>query len=221
MAKYMTLIRTIRTNSAFFIPYIIFLLAGGFILSLWNKPDIHLFINKYHSPAFDYFFKYWTLIGLGWLIIPVVLLLSFLRFRYVIISIAAFILTFIINDTIKQILGAPRPAELFSQLHLPLYLVPGVIAYHWNSFPSGHSAVAFCLFCILALSTKYNLIKFICFIIAFLVAYSRMYLSEHFLIDVYIASIIGVTSALVTFSIAMKLEWLNKFSGIDKPLLRF
>lgn len=186
----------------------------------FTKPEIHLFVNRYNSPASDFLFKYWTLIGLGWLIIPVVLGLSFVRLRFVILSIIGFLLSAIINDTIKQIASAPRPLEYFSELHQTLYLVPGVVVYHWNSFPSGHSATAFCLFCILALVARRNISKFICFIIALLVAYSRMYLSEHFLEDVYAGSIVGVLSALTAYSIGMNMKWLNRFPAMDKPLLK-
>lgn len=216
----MTVFRGFKANYAFFIPYLIFLLGGGFVLVIWNKPEIHLFINNYHSPGFDIFFRYCTLIGLGWLIIPVVLGVSFLRLRYVISSLAAFLLSTIINDTIKQVVGAARPAEYFGEMHQSLYYVPGVEIYHWNSFPSGHSATAFCLFCILALVMRSNIAKFAWFVIALLVAYSRMYLSEHFLIDVYAGSIVGVLSTIICYYTAMKMEWLNKFPAMDKPLLK-
>jgi membrane-associated phospholipid phosphatase len=208
-----------KNNSAFFIPYFVFLLAGGFVLVLWNKPEIHLFINRYHSPGFDLFFEYYTNVGLGWLIIPVALALSFVRLRYVIISLLGFLLVFIINDSIKQFAATPRPIEVFSQLHQSLYFVPEVEMFHMNSFPSGHTAVAFCLFAIVAFVTPNKAIKFTCFLIAILVAYSRMYLSEHFLIDVYFASFIGVICAVIAYTVGMKLVWLNKFPQMDKPLI--
>ncbi len=177
-----------KNNSAFFIPYFVFLLAGAAMLLLWSKPEIHLYINRYHAPVFDTFFKYYTNIGLGWLIIPVMLALSFVRLRYVIIALLGFLIVFIINDSIKQFAATPRPIEVFNQLHQSLYFVPEVEMFHMNSFPSGHTAMAFCLFTIIALISPNKPLKFACFLIAILVAYSRMYLSEHFLIDVYFAS---------------------------------
>jgi membrane-associated phospholipid phosphatase len=208
-----------KNNSAFFIPYFVFLLAGAVTLLLWSKPEIHHYINRYHTPAFDTFFKYYTNIGLGWLIIPVALTLSFVRLRYVIISLIGFLMVFIINDSIKQLAATPRPIEVFSDLHQSLYLVPGVEMYSQNSFPSGHSAMAFCLFCIVAFVAPGKLLKFTCFVSAILVAYSRMYLSLHFLIDVYFGSLVGVICAIAAYSAGMKLVWLNKFSRMDKPLI--
>jgi membrane-associated phospholipid phosphatase len=208
-----------KNNSAFFIPYFVFLLAGAVALLLWSKPEIHHYINRYHAPVFDTFFKYYTNIGLGWLIIPVALALSFVRLRYVIIALVGFLMVFIINDSIKQLAATPRPIEVFSDLNQSIYLVPGVQMYSQNSFPSGHSAIAFCLFCIVALCTSSKPLKFISFIIAALVAYSRMYLSLHFLIDVYFGSVVGVICAIIVYSVGMKLAWLNKFSRIDKPVI--
>ena len=216
----MTLTQTIKVNSAFFVPYSLFLLAGSAVLVLFGKTDIHLFINIHHAILFDYFFRYWTLIGLGWLIFPVVFWLSFIRLRYVIIAVAAFIISAAINDTIKQIVNAPRPAEYFGELHRSLYLIPGVTVYHWDSFPSGHSTTAFCLFCMAALVARSNLWKATWFVVALLVAYSRMYLSEHFLIDVYTGSIVGVLSTVICYNMAMKMHWLDKFPAMDKPLFR-
>jgi len=209
----------VKKNSAFFVPYFIFLLLGGIILIVKSETSIELFINSYHSPATDFFFKYWTLIGLGWLILPVALSLCFVRLRYVIMAAAAFLLTVIINDSLKFAVGAPRPAEVFARLHHTLYFVPGVTMDYWNSFPSGHSAVSFCLFCLLALIVSRKSLKFIFFMAAFTVAYSRMYLSEHFLIDVYTGSIIGVISAFICYRTLFNLPWLNKFSKIDKPVI--
>jgi len=211
----------IKKNTAFFLPYFIFLLAGGFILSLWSKTDIHLYINSFHSTLADFFFSNWTNLGLGIIVIPVSLILAFIRFRYMIITVIGFFITVIINDSLKFLFHTPRPLTVFTQLHQSLYLVPDVKMYSWDSFPSGHTATGFCMFCLLALYTKSNLLKVVCFITASLIAYSRMYLSEHFLQDVYTASIIGVSIALFTYSRVMNAEMFNKFAErLDKPLVR-
>jgi membrane-associated phospholipid phosphatase len=213
------MIALLKKNSAFFIPYSVFVLCGGVLLLCFTKHSIALYVNSYHCTTADFFFKYWTLIGLGWLMVPVGLVLLFVRLRYFIIASLSFIIAFLVNDTIKQIVGAPRPIEMFSQLHQDLYLIPGVEVNHWNSFPSGHTVIAFALLSSLALFTTSKTMKFVFFITAFLVAYSRMYLSQHFLIDVYVASFIGVCSTLLSYRLGTNLSWLNKFSAMDKPVI--
>lgn len=210
----------LQKNKVFFIPYFLFLLAGGISLVVWNKTDIHLFINKHHCTFGDLFFSNWTYLGLGSMIIPVALILTFIRFRYVIISVLGFALSGTINDILKKVFHSPRPEIVFSNLHQPLYFVPKVEMYADFSFPSGHTATGFCMFCLLALYTKSNPLKFIFFMIAFLIAYSRMYLSEHFLKDVYFASIVGVGSAILVYSWVMNARFFNKFAErLDKPLI--
>jgi len=210
----------LKKNTAFFIPYFLLLLAGGLILVLYAKTDIHLYINSHHNPAADSFFSNWTSLGLGITIIPVALVLMFVRFRYMIISVLGFLITVIINDSLKPLFHTPRPITVFGQLHQSLYLVPNVEMYSWNGLPSGHTATGFCMFCILALFINNNVLKFLCFVVALLIAYSRMYLSEHFLQDVYLASIIGVCSALFTYMWVMNGRLFNKFAErLDKPLI--
>jgi len=211
----------LKKNAPFFIPYFIFLFSGGVALTLWSKTDIHLYINSYHCPIADTFFSNWTSLGLGIMIIPAALILAFVRFRYMIISVIGFLLTVIINDSLKAIFHAPRPVTVFSQMHQSLYLVPNVEMYNWDSFPSGHTATGFCMFCLFALYIRNHLFKATCFIIALLIAYSRIYLSEHFFQDVYTASLIGVGSALLIYTWVMNAKMFNKFAErLDKPLIR-
>jgi membrane-associated phospholipid phosphatase len=210
----------LKKNKEFFIPYFIFLLACGIVLAVWSKTDIHLFINGHNNPMADLFFSDWTNLGLGVMIIPVALILAFVRLRYMIMSIIGLALSGCVNDIIKVLFHSPRPITVFGELHQSLHLVPNVEMLSWNSFPSGHSATSFCMFCLLALYTNNKPLKAIYFLIAFLIAYSRMYLSEHFLQDVYIGSIIGVGSALLVYSWVMNARIFNKFADkLDKPLI--
>ncbi len=214
------MVSLLKKNKAFFIPYFLFLLAGGLVLAIYTKTEIHLFINGYHNNFADLFFSNLTNLGLGITIIPVLLILACVRFRYVIISLLGFLITFIINDSLKALLHTPRPINVFNQLHQSLYLVPKVEMFYWNGLPSGHSATAFCMFCLLALYAKNNLVKTAYFFIAFLIGYSRMYLSEHFLQDVYLGSLIGVGSALLAYFIVTNGCFFNKFAEkLDKPLI--
>jgi membrane-associated phospholipid phosphatase len=76
------------------------------------------------------------------------------------------------------------------------------------------------MLCLLAFYTKNNPLKLIYFIIALLIAYSRMYLFEHFLRDVFAASLIGVGSAILSYQWITHAKLFNKFAIIlDKPLI--
>ena len=64
-----------------------------------------------------------------------------------------------------------------------------------SSFPSGHSAAGFLTATVL--SGFYPEIMFISFSLASAVAFSRIYLGEHFLSDALTGSIIGITIGLL------------------------
>jgi membrane-associated phospholipid phosphatase len=104
-----------------------------------------------------------------------------------------------------------RPAKYFEGKH-HLYLIEGVNQFFTKSFPSGHSATAFGIFICFAFVAKQNWLKVLMLILACIVAYSRVYLSQHFLIDAMAGSFIGVLTAIACYPWIYSLhkDWLNK-----------
>lgn len=96
-----------------------------------------------------------------------------------------------------------------------LYLVEGVKIYNKFSFPSGHAATTFGFFICFALISKNKLIKILSLFLACLVGYSRIYLSQHFLIDIYFGSITGVIGGIIFYNIV----YLKKAKWLDNSLL--
>lgn len=46
----------ILKNRWFLLPFSIFLLSCAVLLLLFSKPELHILLNKVHSPFFDVFF---------------------------------------------------------------------------------------------------------------------------------------------------------------------
>jgi membrane-associated phospholipid phosphatase len=104
-----------------------------------------------------------------------------------------------------------------SHPEMALPLVEDVNMHHSNSFPSGHASTFFVFFTCAALLLTYlyqqkdphcrnrrswmlmNIIMLILLTLAALGAYSRVYLSQHFLLDVCVGSIIGFISPCLFF----------------------
>lgn len=198
-----------RKNLWFYIPYFIFLIVAGIILLLLKKTDIHLFINSIHCSAADFFFKYFTNLGDGIIPALTIFILLFISFRNAIILCLSSLLSTVTVHLFKEIILSDlnRPKFVFENI-AELYYVPGVDIHLLNSFPSGHTVTAFSLFLFFALISKNNYYKLTFFIVAFLIGYSRMYLSQHFLMDIYFGSLFGVIFSTLSYFWVSK--WKNK-----------
>jgi membrane-associated phospholipid phosphatase len=199
----------LKNNASFFIPYALFLLTGAVILIANSKSQTHLEFNKFHNSFFDSFFYFTTFLGDGITALLVVIMLLAVKYRYFLITGIANFVSALITQLLKHTLFSHviRPKLYFEGVK-DLYLVPGVENYLYNSFPSGHSTCAFSLYLSLALISKNKKLKFVFFLIAFLVGYSRIYLSQHFLEDVYAGSLIGVIITLIVYYVVQK--WGNE-----------
>lgn len=130
---------------------------------------------------------------------------------------------------LKHFFSFDRPISAFENYpNMVLPLVQGVDMHHSNSFPSGHASTFFVFFtcCALILAYHYkkednhnrwtwfliNLAMVAMVILAALGAYSRVYLSQHFLLDICVGSFIGFLTPCLFFFFArnMILKLSNK-----------
>ena len=179
---------------------IIGVIAGAIALILVPKHQLHLSLTAYHTPAADQFFRCYTHLGEPW-VWALAIVFLFIRFKNAILIIASQLTAGLFTQIIKHICHMPRPKVYFAQQfpHLTLHQVPDVQLHSWYSFPSGHTTTAFALFmaltCIVA--TRNKPLQTIFFCMALLVGYSRIYLSQHFLMDVWAGAIIGTLVAML------------------------
>jgi membrane-associated phospholipid phosphatase len=178
---------------------------GLILLPFYKKGEPELVINALHHPFFDAFFSMITHLGDG--AIPVIFLGFIIFNKYcnlALLTFATIIHLGLVHLGKKWLFhGMPRPAEFFKDI--PFYNVPGVELHHWGSFPSGHSTTAFMLASFLFLIVpKRSKIHTLIMILAFLVAFSRVYLMQHFLIDIWAGALLGISSSLVSYYLVLK-----------------
>lgn len=196
--------------------FVFWLGAFALVLSI-PKAELHLQSNAMHSPFLDVFFKNITHLGDGIFASIIAILLMFKKVRYGIFVIVSYLSSGILVQLGKRLLfaDAKRPSAFFEGV-ADLHFVEGVAVHASRSFPSGHSATSFGLFACLALLVKNPYQKFALFMMAVLVAYSRVYISQHFMVDILVGSIIGTLFSYIWFKPLNNARWV----WLQKPVLR-
>ncbi len=116
--------------------------------------------------------------------------------------ITAMTLSGIITGSFKVILGKARP---WRAEHLNDYRF-FEMSNDFQAMPSGHSTVAFCVATILAGEIDRWWATVPLYATAGLVAWSRIYLNQHFLSDVIAGASVGTLSALAVLNVNKKIE---------------
>ena len=198
-----------RNNAFFLIPYILFAIAGGIILLTSSKREIHLAINAHYNSVGDVLFYVFTQVGDGIVAAAVGLFLLWRSLWKGLAVVGAMVAASAVAQVLKHTFWShePRPKLYFETIGEPIRLVPDFNNYIYDSFPSGHTTQAFALCCSIAflIPKRLNWLKAVLFGMAFLIGYSRMYLSQHFFRDVYFGALIGTTVSLLVFALFLHL----------------
>ena len=179
-----------------------FALAVAIFLLIHGKQDSFIIINGYYHPTLDIFFQYVTYLGDGLIYIPIALYCALYNRKYLVAVIAAIIICTILTQFLKRVVFADelRPISLEAQ-NIIIRKIEGIPIHREHSFPSGHTSTAFSMALLLAAIMKR---KFWCCIlpfIAFMVGYSRVYLSQHFVTDVFAGMTIGIITSYLSLLI--------------------
>lgn len=193
-------------QNLFLLAYILFVLAGAVLMLTTKKGELELYINQNFSYEYaGLFFRYVTNLGDGLTNIFLIGILLFIKFRYAFwLSLAGvFQLLFVQINKRYVFSELKRPIIYFEGIQLNF--VEGITIYTNNSFPSGHTTTAFSIFFLLSLIfTDSKPLQFVCFIAALLVGISRIYLMQHFFIDVYFGAFFGILSSILAIAIVEK-----------------
>ena len=195
----------------FLVPTIVLALVLGTTLLVVPKAELHLALCQPHTRFLDFVIPTFTNL-VDWLPYLVVILLLFYRAGWATFLASNLLLSTLIVQPIKHILCAPRPLTWFAENmpNIRLPLVEGVRMNYWLSFPSGHTTTFFVLFFSLSIILYAenikgkNILSFLCFLCASFGAYTRIYLSQHFALDIFAGILIAVCSTLVLYFFLVK-----------------
>lgn len=206
-----------RFLAVYGIAYFVLLMVVFGLLYTYPKLELHMMLNSWHTDAEDTFFKYYSMLAEGPLYVLALLPIFWKKIEITILFALSELLGGGFLQILKHTFSFERPVSAFEHCQeMMLPLVQGVDMHHTNSFPSGHASTFFVFFTCCALFLAYyyqqndkqinhtkwfmiNASMLLLLALAALGAYSRIYLSQHFLSDVCMGSIIGFITPCLIF----------------------
>ncbi|SMG14668.1 PAP2 superfamily protein [Marivirga sericea] len=182
-----------KLQSPAFLMYVLYFLTALAVVLFLEKGTFLLWLNERHNPFGDVFFSYVTLLGEWHIFVIAGVLVLLYRIYYAILLTLTGLIHLAIVQFLKIIVfEAHRPALKYEESLSSFNLVEGVELSTFYSMPSGHSASAFALATILILLTKNKLLQVFLMLLAILVAVSRVYLFQHFMVDTIVGASLGL-----------------------------
>lgn len=190
-----------QQGKAFLLTYLGFFLVGIGLLFTLNLGDLVLYFNFHQNNFSNVFFTLITLAAEWKILLLVFAGVLWYSYRSAVFILISWLSSGVIAQILKKLVFRfDRPAQYFKDDVVLHFLDNAKIHFH-NSFPSGHTTVAFAVFFALSLSVKNKYYQIMFALIAISVALSRVYLLLHFLRDVLAGSVLGVLITAVIFVI--------------------
>ena len=160
-------------------------------------------IQGFRTPVFDNFILLITnLANYVWYVLIIGLLLNKPTRKLGIVLAVAMILQYLVNGgVLKHLFARVRPCNVDTTIELLIKRPKGF------SFPSGHSAAAVCAIGVLY-GAKMKKLLWPAFILAWLIAFSRLYLYVHFPTDVLAGALCGF---LIGYGVLQAFDLKNRY----------
>jgi len=178
-----------------------------FILSyIFGRDTLFLWFNTNLGAFADSFFSYFTYLAEGWIWIPYLLVIVLLFKKDAAFILINFLSSTILTQVPKNLFWPNVNRPIASDIPISkIHTVPGVEVHTYNSFPSGHTATAFTLFLITVYLFPNKKVLLAGAIYALICGYSRIYLGQHFPLDIAGGIIAALLSVALSIQIRRKL----------------
>ena len=191
----------IRQNIYFFLEFIFLVIVGCIILLTSAKEEVTLWVNARYSSFTDIFILVVNQMGTAWFCCAFVFaILLWKGWQTALKGMLCISGAILVTGFLKHFVfpGKLRPTLHFEGI-ADLRLLENVVQLETETFPSGHTTVAFAMVTFLAFIATRKKYHWILPLIAALVGYARIYMSQHFITDVYAGMIIGVIVTTVVY----------------------
>lgn len=199
--------------------FIVFCLGSVLILTLLSRSEIVLWVNSLSSMQLDPVFIYITFFGHGTFALIISLIFLFKKLYHATLLGISFLLVSLFTNLLKHFVfiqyNRPLWSIYYDDLSRVIYEAP---VNYLRSFPSGHTMTAFALAAVISMIYKSKTVVVVVFLYALLIAFSRIYLLQHFFVDVFWGSIFGVLAAILGKMLIDKLMGLTDIDFMQLSL---
>lgn len=183
----------------------------------YPKGDVVLMMNQAHNPFWNWLFTSLSSLGNA---LSIFLFLGIVLWKYNLKSLYFFVLAFLLESLVIIVAKnmfyshVPRPYLFFETQGIldQIDFVEGIKVNKRRSFPSGHTAYSFCIAVFFAFKIDKTWTSVSLAIIAAFIGMSRIYLVQHFFMDVFMGAIVGITTSGMAYFLVFKTErkWYGK-----------
>ncbi len=206
--------RMISGNKLFFIRVCIFFLSASIFMIFFGNTVHPILSNIPHPFWLNVFFINYTFIGNGLFLISLAAILIFrLKKRKQGFSIFyGFLIAGFLIQLIKNINNLSNPGISFEQGQ-NIFQAGNVSATDQMSFISGHTALVFTWVTVLCFTLKNSGKQLLLFASAILLGYSRIYLAQNYLHEIFIGALTGIFSAIIAVYLAYYCKGYEYYAG--------
>ena len=206
----------------FSIPVLLFFILGLVFQLFVPAGNEILSLNPWRTDSLNFFFRNWTQMGEAPVFIFIGVVSMAWRYRYALLIALTGLVVIPTSYFMKEGIRKDRPITFFEKngLRDAVQADPAVYLNRGKtSFPSGHSMAAFAMYGLLAFffKDKRKWLALSCAIAAILVAFSRIYLIQHFLADILGGAFIGLLIAHLVWW--FNCRYLGRMAALDKGVI--
>lgn len=205
---YLILKSVLSNYKASLICHLIFLLGVGPWVFLFDKTQSLVWINQHHNPVSDHLLYHLTRLPELSLIVFIIVLAFFYERKITLSVLTSLFLCGISIYLFKHVLFSDfeRPSVWIKAHQIKMHLLQSIDLHSHGSFPSGHTLGAFATLGMAGMVSKNAWVQILFFILACGIAYSRVYVCQHYLRDVYVGALYGYGVCLLLFIIFNRLS---------------
>ncbi len=178
---------------------------------LHSRAAVFLWMNRDLGTIADFIFNGMSYLAEGWIWIPYFMILFGWFKKDAIFILLNFLISTILTQIPKNFIWNQVARPMASGIpHEQIHTVKGVEMHLWNSFPSGHTATAFTLFLVTVYFFPKKPILVFGALYAMACGYSRVYLGQHFPLDVAGGIIVALLTILISIYIRKNKRYVSE-----------